>query len=198
MIQALLDGKKTQTRRIIKNMPTMPEQGNPYFDAYCSSEKTANNPRGMGEWWNWWLQDGRMSTPQIKCPYGKIGDRLWVRETFVTTNISWSPEDKGRDIVFYKADDSTLANKWQSPLFMPRKYSRITLEITNIRVERVKEITEQDAKEEGVTPSVSDNDCFNTQYRAGYMALWESINGEGSWQQNPFIWVIEFKRVDNL
>ncbi len=137
-----------------------------------------------------------------KCPYGSVGDRLWVREKFCI------PEPR---YFVYAADvrESELKLfKWKPSIFMLKIYCRLFLEITDIRIERLNKITEQDAIEEGV------GKVFNTLFReyrytdymdcgsqcrsavSSYKTLWESINGVGSWEKNPFVWVVSFKRVE--
>ncbi|TGK79232.1 hypothetical protein EHQ23_19450 [Leptospira bourretii] len=185
MVKAILDGRKTMTRRIVK-FPSVPEwhdwdydpyeivEGWPYKH-YESKDKSNNSP--------------------LKCPFGTVGDILWVRET-------WAP---ALDTIAYKADFSEfLINKpenkgiWKPSIFMPRSASRISLRIANIRVERLNDITEEDAKREGVLlhRSIDPNDPNLThKWRFPFCILWESINGKGSWDQNPWVWVISFEVV---
>lgn len=140
-------------------------------------------------------------------PYGVAGDRLWVRETW-TASYEHSPPELLQDYpfwhhelsakeresavsveYFYRAngefskDDREDGAKWQSGMYMPRTASRLTLQIKSIRVERLNAITEDDAKAEGV------------ENVAEYKALWERINGVGSWDANPWVWVIEFEKI---
>lgn len=151
-VRAILEGRKTQTRRVI-------------------------NPR---------------KSVMERCPYGKVGDRLWVRETF---KIADSVTVNGIAPVLYKADCSgfALANidRWESPMFMPRKLSRITLEITDIRVERVQDITAQEAIAEGVRDEYEPISM--------YRELWQKLNAKRGypWEKNPWVWVISFKVVQS-
>lgn len=177
MVRALLAGTKTQTRRIVKH--------------------------GTPDDWN-------------ACPYGSIGGRLWVRET-------WA-RDSEDGALFYRADVGTgneaddwqhnidvgaSGYRWRPSIHMPRAASRITLEITAVRVERLQDISEEDAIAEGVEaiPSTGENcgpnrfsvNCgwlfLNSPTAAGaYAMLWEQINGAGSWDANPWVWVVEFNR----
>lgn len=135
------------------------------------------------------------------CPYGVPGDRLWVRETFghFELNDSFKPGDR----VFYRADGECLElQPWRPSIHMPRWASRITLEITAVRVERLHDISESDARAEGITP-FNDGHGWHTEdgrHYAGtaadaYLSLWASINGEASARANPWVWVIEFKKV---
>lgn len=135
----------------------------------------------------------------IKCPYGSPGDRLWVRETW----FSSTPKTPSR--VRYAADDLIRLEdglfaravckppKWRPSIFMPRWASRITLEIVAVRVERLQDISDADAIREGI-PDYPDFTGDSPVH--DYSALWESINGRGSWISNPFVWVIEFTRVN--
>ena len=130
------------------------------------------------------------------CPYGAQGCRLWVRETFAYTDqhINYEPG------WVYRATDPDWSEmegfKWKPSIFMPRAASRITLEVERISVERLQDITEEDARAEGVTVSKSiASDRVWPQYKDAYKVLWESINGEGSWAKNPWVWVVEFKKL---
>jgi hypothetical protein len=199
MVRAILDGRKTQTRRVMKPQPQPFEEGPlvhakkhpaPYIDAYNG-----------GPVWVWWTSDDRQGPGNFKCPFGVPGDRLWVRETFAM------PEDVGEGpdgSVYYRAtdpgwDDNDSGVKWRSPLFMPRDASRITLEITGVRVQRVQEINTYDALCEGMeptpwidTPGVPSGKSECDQFQD----LWVEINGGKSWDKNEWVWVIEFKRLE--
>jgi hypothetical protein len=150
------------------------------------------------------------------CPFGAVGDRLWVRETF---NGFWLDDDviqeikdgisKASELCSYRADfpDSSVAFEgWTPSIHMPRWASRITLEITGVRVERLQDISEADAAAEGVPP-VGDllpdySDTYLTPKgdfataKVAFQRLWESIYKPESWQANPWVWVIEFRRVE--
>ncbi len=162
MVRAILNDTKTQTRRVVKPKPD--------YQA-CTGDL---------------FKDGEY----IKCPYGKAGDRLWVRETFGFINETCG--------IVYKANGcNSIVPKWKPSIFMPRKLSRITLEITDIRVERVQEITEADAKAEGVIPKIPYESKFTYYYRFPFVILWDSINEKRGfgWGENPWVWVVEFKRL---
>ena len=129
-------------------------------------------------------------------PYGTVGDQLWVRETFAYPNdqvtiyrADWREDAKSRGLDNIPLNDKNI--KWKPSIFMPRTAARIQLEITNIRIERLNDISEEDATKElvcsGYIPAVDE-----------YKELWESINGIGSWALNPFVWVIEFKVIKNV
>lgn len=118
------------------------------------------------------------------CHYGQPGDRLWVRETF----FGGYP---GVANTLYRATHADAAVKWRPSIFMPRQASRLTLEITGVRVERLTTISVSDAIAEGYDGSVDDPIDPSVKW---YSRLWESINGAGSWAANPWVWVIEFRR----
>ena len=160
MVRALLNGTKTQTRRIVK----VPRR----MEGFTS-------PAGA-------LVD-------FDCPYGKPGDRLWVRETFSYDAKLHFRGDRGP--CWYWADGNPEYGDWTKPrpsIHMPRWASRITLEVTGMRVERLNDISSVDAMAEGVAV---DSPAAH-QAVSAYKDLWESINGEGSWTANPFVWVVEF------
>ena len=172
MVRAILDGRKTQTRRIMKPQPIE-------YD-------------GMLMWKG--LAWAAVTDPdQPESPYGIPGDRLWVRETFAYTDSTINDQPG----YVYRATDPDWSEmegfKWKPSIFMPRKASRITLEIVNVRVERLQNITEEDANAEGIPSRMSVQTL--TPAVADYAALWESINGYGSWTMNPWVWVIEFKKL---
>lgn len=121
------------------------------------------------------------------CPYGKVGDHLWVRETFVVA---------GTGACFYRADGEIEERywAWQPSIYMPREYSRISLEITNVRVERLQDISDADAQAEGVDRGTEP--IVSARYAFGQ--LWNSINAKRGydWDSNPWVWVVEFRRVE--
>lgn len=157
----------------------------------------------------------------LACPYGQVGDRISVRETFFAFG-RWETRfnaKKGRDewhfvdmtlecdrAYQYAADNpdvplakgrGVLPGWYKRPaIFMPRVASRITLEITSIRVERLQDISEADAIEEGCEPNYLPNRAYEDEpQKSGYVSLWQGINGHGSWKANPYVWVISFRRV---
>ena len=128
-----------------------------------------------------------------ECPYGKPGDRLWVRETHM---------DLG-GCLLYRADHGSEVERascaprqrWAPSIHMPRWASRITLEVTGVRVERLQGISDSDARAEGVDQDAAlSMACTRGAARAAYSALWEQIHGPGSWDANPWVWVVEFRR----
>lgn len=216
MVRAILDGRKTQTRRIVKPQPPegcKPDNGPEWFEPVVirNGEETEGIPvygvyDDHGEW-------------GAKCSYGAPGDHLWVRETWYAPACcnQKSPAaivdgaiDAGYRVtpqhpacgLWYAADGAyrqwgdgeETQGKKRVSIHMPRWASRITLEITGVRVERLNDISEADVRAEGVFPYMiqdSDPPTMTGQFRL----LWENINGHGSWDANPWVWVVEFKRI---
>jgi len=199
MVRVILNGRKTQTRRIVKSQPPA---GVTDIIRVCKDFVSAYPNRKA-------IKPFEYSIASKWDP----GDILWVRET-------WRKHDMNGALFFgteydYKAGYVKDADKvkWKSPRFMPKAASRIKLEITNIRVERLQDISEEDAKAEGVYfygwDDYHQTDYKNYSYndkgmcddwgvqtaKESYETLWESINGKGSWGKNPFVWVIKFKRL---
>lgn len=139
------------------------------------------------------------------CPYGQPGDRLWVRETWAPDQYRADVIDREPDRLAFAADFiGEPARRWRPSIHMPRAASRITLEITGVRVERLQCISEADARAEGITYDPGNGGVFNVPNLADCMSvsaadsfrkLWSSINGPESWASNPWVWVVEFKRV---
>jgi hypothetical protein len=184
MVRALLDGSKTQTRRVAKNVNHVSSGGAPM----CIDPNS-------DDW-------------SVKCPYGQPGDQLWVREAWHDNSGAYKA-GKSQPI-YYRADFQQGAYntvlRWKPSIHMPRWASRIELEITSVRVERLQDISEADAKKEGIEPFTDfkksghwlryDKDTLNGYVGnpvESYASLWESINGPGSWDLNPWVWVVEFK-----
>jgi len=218
MVRAILDGKKTQTRRIVKAGPIA---------------------AGIG--WSMWydrkldcqLNDRQFAT--MRCPHGTIGDRLWVRETWMEdppddgtweyvqyagcpndSRLSDIPERfRASQHVIHKASWTGSELRWRSPIHMPRWASRLTLEITEARVQRLQDISEEDAKAEGcaVTCGGCGNDVNDEEQaeahwpcdgqddadasaRYGFRRAWNAINGKRApWESNPWVWAITFRMV---
>jgi hypothetical protein len=223
MVCAILEGRKTQTRRIAKTLPPSPANAihpnherlhpAPYLDAYCSEMKTPENPRGMSALWCWWTPDNRMGQ-EFRCPYGQPGDLLWVRETWGAVWPADEPVPLRQCEIEYRADlppgctdrpgewpadegNGPEVPKWRPSIHMPRWASRITLRITDIRVERLQDISEDDAKAEGVTPLdyAAHHVAAGCGARIAFEQLWNTINGPGAWEANPWVWVVAFERV---
>lgn len=199
MVRAILDGRKTQTRRALRVQPPV--------DTFRMG--TYHHPDGQHYFWAWKeaFSGCELHTgwEPICCPYGQPGDRLWVRETFCQ---KWCDQRGYLDEYLYRATEPDVVHPdgqdkspWRPSIHMPRAASRITLEITGVRVERLQDISEADAwresapdYEEGVDPPPPDESC-EWSYRASFQSLWQSINGAGSWTANPWVWVVEFKRL---
>lgn len=172
MVPPVLADIKTQTRRVVK-------------------------PRDL-EWMDE-HQGLREQSNVDRCPYGKPMDRLWVREAWKahTTFDHLPPREIPQSHVWYMADEGYKAqSRFRQAMFMPRWASRITLEITDVRVERLQDISEVDAIAEGVR---SNRDTLaetgHATARDAYRYLWKSINGPGSWDLNPWVWAITFRRI---
>jgi hypothetical protein len=120
------------------------------------------------------------------CPYGQPGDRLWVRESFKIER-----GDEGTNCIIYKADHDLPKIIWKPSINMPRWASRTILEITGVRVERLQEITETDAISEGISGGGTHPDFWVGAFKD----LWNYIHGEDTWDKNPWVWVIETKKV---
>ena len=201
MVRALLAGTKTQTRRIVKPQP-------PVWAQHVNAIQHLNMDHRWvpSHLWQWSeLENGKKlrrwpTDPEgdgcdgyaIPSPYGRPGDRLWVRESI----------HRGDACARYSADGSVVnLTDWRwkrdnlPSIHCPRELSRITLEITGVRVERLQAISDADAFAEGIQQSVNDGVSGDGTARGAYRALWESINGPGSWDANPWVWVVEFKRV---
>ena len=201
MVRAILDGCKTQTRRVIIPDPKLVHCLVVNFDepAYVESARLFRNREANAQ-------------GQIACPFGTVGDRLWVRETH---SVSHGSSSFGGDYhssceVTYRAggfkrlayDGPHSADPyqkaferqrgdWRPSIFMPRWASRITLELTAVRVERVQQITMGDAVAEGILGD-------NYMARDNYRELWNSLNAKRGfeWDSNPWVWVIEFRRIE--
>lgn len=225
MVRAILDERKTQTRRIMKNQPTGDYPDTPALI------------RNVGTGFQWHGHYGESSI--FNCPFGSVGDRIWVRETWATLGnedgccVDWndnlckgderaaariyraSCEQRPGDYGLWSIPDNAYWNPhtenekfegaWRPSIHMPRWASRILLEITDVRVERLNDISQEDAQAEGMEltgwrPTYSDPDSGGEVWTPydNFALLWESIYGEENWQANPWVWVIEFKVVPNV
>lgn len=201
MVRAILDGRKTQTRRIMKPQPTPCDYIDWRGKARGGHVWPSNIFRTMlhveGE-----LQNGDGGWKGLvgdACPFGDIDDRLWVREAFqvglcTESTIAYKATHKPSDL----EEGWHEKIKWRPSIHMPRWASRILLEITGVRVERLQSISEEDAKAEGFDNSQSDAansiGWFEKPIRA-FRRAWENIYGADGWDSNPWVWVIEFRRV---
>ncbi|HDW2396248.1 TPA: hypothetical protein RLU14_002032 [Enterobacter cloacae] len=190
MVRAILDGRKTQTRRIMKNQPA---------GDFPQTPALIRNVVGAGfQWYGHYGESGIFN-----CPFGAVGDRIWVRETWAEAGAS------APDLKLYRANypehvPTHYENvppadeiRWTPSIHMPRWASRLTLEITGVRVERLRDLNEEDAKSEGITPP-SGGVLPGWEYRINFRDLWMSIYGADNWEANPWVWVIEFKVAPNV
>ncbi|HBR1513203.1 TPA: hypothetical protein MIH46_12775 [Klebsiella pneumoniae] len=210
MVRALLDGRKTQTRRPIK---------------WKQTRFTEIGEREDGSKWPWSEDAEHACDFWHPCPFGAVGDRIWVRETWGVVShafsddglmIDWVPDRPATAIhempfgngnysgyAIYAADgDFTWGDDdgyedgrscWKPSIHMPRAASRILLEITNVRVERLRSMSQDDARAEGVIAASGPMEAG-----LAFRELWDSIYGEESWKANPWVWVIKFKRIEEL
>lgn len=202
------DGHKTQTRRTLKPQPKL---------------VTFAKPSGWEKWWEWKGQKLCSNSAQTwlmnQCPYGSVGGRLWVREAwqiwqgfYDDYSGGWDSDEWRRKLpesleelkryhgyIEYRADGED-DGPWRSPLHLPRWASRTLLEVTGVRVESLQDITEDDAKAEGIKPFPRDSegDCWTDgKYRTAFEYAWNEMHGwsPNSWETNPWVWVVEFKPV---
>ena len=183
MVQAILYERKTQTRRVVKEQPN----------------RVRYNNIVMSGKYGWEDEHGR----RLLNLYGAPGDRLWVRESWQRCPHCGRLDYKSSDERFQCRSCNEELGKWKSPMFMFREYSRVTLEITDVRVERLQDISESDAIAEGAPLWIPKSDYLKQycdgSYRNGFHELWNSINAKRGypWSSNPFVWVIEFKRLES-
>lgn len=217
MVRAILEGRKTQTRRVVKP----PYKKHPLVNL----REAENDERFSGRhddpdsWGYQFVDDGAPAVlsmwPEF-CPYGKSGDHLWVKETYSIgpgPNVPLLPHEDSGPLrwphVTYEADGSVERRdtRWEgvyarkrSSIHMPRWASRITLEVTKVRVERLQAITEADAIAEGAAGGHGSipGYAYATTPLEHYRHIWESINDAGSWETNPWVWVVEFKRLEGF
>lgn len=218
MVRAILEGRKTQTRRAMKVQPS--DGFHPTHNGYDLNLNAHWYTPGVVDK-NGYLQPAKKDVFGVAdeneghtCPFGAVGDRIWVRET-------WAEAGAGApDLKLYRANypahvpthyenvPPTEDVRWTPSIHMPRWASRLTLEITGVRVERLNAISETDAEAEGIDMEALFDaqdcyDCIADHNMTGrptvtgeFKYLWESIYGEESWKANPWVWVIEFKRIE--
>jgi hypothetical protein len=218
MVKAILDGTKTQTRRVVKesvlaryNQIDAAHQGWDDFAAAWNAYARAPDDELTA--------DAQVLKAKLLalCPYGKPDDHLWVRETWAET-VYVDGDRAGEHEIVYRADapdfqwvdgdggvdyreDGCPRSSWRPSIHMPRKVSRITLEVTGVRMERVQEISEEDARVEGFieerTGGVGESSFGEGLARAWFRKLWDSINSKRGygWDVNPWVWVVVFKRI---
>lgn len=244
MVRAIIEGRKTQTRRLVKPQPSFPfgvKQIVRVLDPWHNDALARTPAEGMGNTGprlhKWHCEDyagNLVSAIDIKCPYGSPGDRLWVREKwrsawhedlFASVQYAadssyrkpeFDDEDEGHRFAYMCEVCNGDKEPWRSPLHMWREMSRITLEVTAVRVEQLHEISEADAIAEGVQTErdhyggdvplkvhgsvawhrYDGAACAAVSAVESYRTLWESINGKGAWDENPWVWVVEFNVVE--
>ncbi|HHL3942775.1 TPA: hypothetical protein ACQ7HF_004348 [Klebsiella pneumoniae] len=234
MVRALLDGRKTQTRRIMKVQPESNQLG-----LLLITDSTKHSDIGKYHWAESNATGNHVRSKLFSSPFGAVGDRIWVRETWATLGnedgccVDWEgnlckgdersaariyrasceqrPGDYGLwsipDDAYWKphTKEHKFEGAWRPSIHMPRWASRILLEITDVRVERLNAISEEDARAEGIIDGGCLNcgepepcGCANPEPDAtdAFAYLWQSIYGQENWNANPWVWVIEFKRVE--
>ncbi|WP_459061822.1 hypothetical protein [Stenotrophomonas sp. PSU-St15] len=208
MVRAILAGRKTQTRRVVKVPPA--------FDFIGGAGDDQHDPRNWGAedenalWWA--LAAGPDTDRVLACPFGQPGDRLWVRET--TVNVEdhgyvgpvYVESEEGRTVLNSglapDPDDCTDVEpeelRLRPSIHMPRSMCRLVLEITDVRVERLQAISEADAIAEGLTQTKAGGwlpgPCDHPEW--AFHLLWNQVYGESSWDSNPWVWAITFKRIE--
>lgn len=194
MVQAILDGRKTMTRRVVGEDKR--GEWTAFNDVRKNSEYGASVPCYLNREIS--IDD---KSRNIMYPKYDVGDILWVRETWARLNDDYHPDDKG-SIYVYKADHITGNDgpdliKWKPSIFMPRAAARIFLRVTDVRVERLQEILCGDMKREGCIPPTVTGGQYQQWQRDYWIPLWDAINAKRGygWETNPWVWVIEFKKV---
>lgn len=216
MVRALLAGTKTQTRQVVRKQ---------FADDASVAEVSATTPEGWqvcGHSGLWWDDGGACVDDAVRCPYGIPGDQLWVRETFAKIDGQTQPWIETDYRATYTHGDRLgdtlgIKKRWTPAIHMPREASRISLEIISVRVERLQDISEADALAEGCAPgdemenglidpgtgrvTATYTDKADTAVES-YCNLWERIHevrpgdhGDVGWDDNPWVWVVEFRRV---
>lgn len=210
MVRAIFDGRKTQTRRIVRGVEECPHGYDRVLKVTGPLFTTVPRKHCFA------LASGEEA--MITSPYGAAGDHLWVRERWTPIATIKGPcsgnscvaffdgAQKYRDGAYYAASNhggrfNPTRYKWKPSTHMPRWASRLTLEVKRVRVERLNDISDEDAKAEGLAVPRSnmgwglDGDMYSGTAVGAYTVLWEKINGRGSWAANPLVWVVEFRRI---
>ncbi|ELW9486288.1 hypothetical protein SIO78_000087 [Enterobacter hormaechei] len=197
MVRAILDGRKTQTRRIMKIQPS--DGFHPTHNGYDLDLNAHWYTPGVVDK-NGYLQPAKKDVFGVAdenegytCPFGAVGDRIWVRETF--SPVPDHEEPAGCSALLYAADGNGPYGKWVPSIHMPRWASRLTLEITCVRVERLASVSDDDAGKEGY-PANPAPYGGNMDKWLWFRQLWDSIYPDQSFKHNPWVWVIEFKRIE--
>lgn len=194
MVRAIRAGQKTQTRRIVKGAQPTGRDGfhvvpSSFRDERLVMREVHAERRHCEVLWS------------QACPLGRVGDRLWIRETFGLVPSACGGEDVVYAADYQDGSDRAAGVRYRPSIHMPRWASRISLELTHIRVERLQDVSESDARaegapdyEEGLDEPPPDSD-HEWSYRASFRRLWERINDPGSWDTNPWVWVYDFREV---
>jgi hypothetical protein len=217
MVRAVLDGRKMQTRRLVKLPPAPNHLGEWKPDTFGGTD--ARGREHPEQPCIWHTRTGHC----IACPLGAVGDRLWVKETW--QHYDWSedgepclryaadcatiwpavPDDATAeqlhdrwialsDPANYRIDNAARDRRWRPAIHMPRWASRLMLEITDVRVQRLQDISREDAKAEGVDPAIVGG-IRGACYREAFAQLWDSVNGADAWDANPWVWAITFRKA---
>lgn len=198
-LRALLNGRKTQTRRVVKPQPF---NGEPAEQVYARFRKdgTLAPDESLSDLINEAFASGDVD---VACPYGQPGGLLWVREKFIVHFRQNHPTDRSAVIYAAKKYDHEhqYDGPWKRSIHMPRWASRITLKLTHVRVERVQDISEDDAKAEGTAPVLDplnrpySQDGQSVAHRLAFKDLWDSINAKRGygWEINPWVWALTFE-----
>lgn len=194
MVQANLEDRKGMTRRSMKNQFTL--EDDEYWKLYVDAKGALH---AIAHWKSNDLPV--FPAKSLKCPYGKPGDMLWVRESW-----QWIEGFGGSGIYVFKTDNNTNVERWRPSIHMPKEAARIWLEVTNVRIERLQDISEEDAIAEGVKKRPGSDSStrfdyrhypyehsYNVDAKVSFRTLWQSINGDDSWVANPWVWVISYK-----
>lgn len=201
MVRAIIDGQKTQTRRVVKPQPSADTVGY----SWCISTDRKRNAtfiprRTNGDYRNHHQHE---TGPPVRCPYGQPGDLLYVRECWSVPGAVIGSDDpiyKGMTVL-YRATDKH--HSWRPSIHMPKWAARIWLKVTEVRVERVRLVLERDAEAEGVSACYGDKCGYPAgevakAYRCSFERFWNSINAKRgySWESNPWVWVVSFERCE--
>lgn len=181
-VRAILARRKTQFRRVMRTQPD--------FVAGYGNPGQKRTP----------YSGGSVNPAIIPCPFGQPGDRLWARECW-GVSADTNPKTGLADILFRADQAAKQACRWRPSIHMPRWACRIILEVVSVRVERLQDISRADAKAEGLWPSPHNglemvNGVPYGNAQLAFRALWRSINGPEDWEANPWVWVVEFRRLE--
>lgn len=189
MVNAILEGRKTQTRRVVKDKLIIDQA-----EFECGNRPHVIRSEPSLQYW-----------VDTDCPFGQVGDRLWVRETFRFYSSDECPHadfpcgcPRNGTPLYRASHDCFDGEKWKPSIHMPRSASRILLEITGVSVERLQSISDEDAKAEGFDYSTHPSAIemgYAIGARTNFRHTWEQIYGANAWNKNPWVWVVEFKVI---